>query len=79
MSFANGDLTCWVFDMDYSGYVLAHFPGFQAETPRLAAKFARTVDRAYESCAWVDDEAFSDALSVALYEFFSSPMLPEFY
>lgn len=79
MSFVRGDIARWEFDLDYSGYVIEHFPGFESETPRLAAKFARTIDCAYESYARMDDEAFALALSDELDEFFGSPKLPDFY
>ena len=65
VSFVNEDIARWEFGMHYSAYVIEHFPGFQAETPRLAAKFAKTVYLACESYAWMDDMAFSYALSEA--------------
>ncbi len=77
MAYVQGELARWEFDLDYSGYVITHFPGFQAETPSLAARFSSTVDRAYEAYAWMDHDAFAQALSVALDEFFGSPNLPD--
>lgn len=38
MDFANGDMSRWVFDMDYSGYVIEHFPEFEKEHPRLSQR-----------------------------------------
>lgn len=78
-AFVQDGLVRWEFDLDNSGYVLEHFPGFEAETPRLAAKFARTIDRACERSAWMDDMAFAYALSEELDEFFGTPKLQEFY
>lgn len=78
-SFVQDELARWEFDLDYSGYVLEHFPVFETETPRLAAKFASTIDRTYENCAWMDDVNFAYALSNALDEFLGTPMLPDFY
>lgn len=78
-SFVQDELARWEFDLDYSGYVLEHFSGFEAEAPRLAAKFARTIDRTYESCAWMDDVNFAYALSNALDEFLGTPTLQDFY
>ena len=79
MAFVNDNLARWEFDLDYSGNVLEHFPEFESETPKLAAKFARTVDRACESCAWMDDMALADALSDTLDGFFEAQNLPDFY
>lgn len=36
------------FGMDYSGYVIEHFPEMEKEYYILARKFADTVDNAYE-------------------------------
>ena len=41
-AYINGDMERQDFDMDYSGYVIEHFPAFETETPRLAARFANT-------------------------------------
>lgn len=79
MSFVNDDIARWEFDIDYSGYVLAHFPGFEAETPRLAAKFVKTIDQACVSYSWMDDKSFALALSDELDLFLGTPKLPDFY
>ena len=46
--FVNGDLERYFFDLDYSAYVIEHFPYMELEDPRLTDKFAYTIDRAYE-------------------------------
>lgn len=68
-SFVKGEISRFEFDLDYSGYVIEHFPHFEAEAPRLAAKFGRIIDGAYESCSWMTDDAFRLAMSDALDEF----------
>ena len=35
IDFANGDMSRFFFDLDYSGYVIEHFPEFEREHPRL--------------------------------------------
>ena len=47
VDFVNGDVERWEFDPDYAGYVIECFPKFEKEHPRLARRFADTVDRAY--------------------------------
>lgn len=79
LSYAEGKIDRWEFDLDYSGYVIEHFPGFEAETPRLAAKFARTVDAAYSYYAWMADDAFSSALAQALDEFMGVAPIPDIF
>ena len=46
--FADGILSRDAFDMDYSGYIIEHFPMMERENMRLAHKFADTVDSAVE-------------------------------
>ena len=36
------------FDLNYSGYVIEHFPEIERENARLARKFANTVEVNYE-------------------------------
>ena len=36
IDFANGNMSRREFDMDYSGYVIDHFPEFEREHPRLS-------------------------------------------
>lgn len=46
--FADGKISRYDFEMDYSGYVIEHFPMMDRENARLARKFASTVDNAVE-------------------------------
>ena len=46
--FADGEISRYDFEMDYSGYVIEHFPMMENENARLARKFASTVDGAVE-------------------------------
>lgn len=66
----------WEFDLNYSSYIIAHFPGFKAETPRLAAKFARTMDTVCSHYAWMTDDAFIAAIDKALDEFMGIAPMP---
>ena len=65
------------FDLDYSGYVIEHFPGFQAETPRLAARFANTIDRAYSFNSRLCDPSFRESIAYALDEFYGATKIPD--
>lgn len=67
------------FDLDYSGYVIEHFGPFEAETPRLAAKFARTVDAAYSNDSWMQDDSFRLAISDAVDELLGTAKIPDIY
>ena len=69
IDFANGDMDRYDFDMDYSGYVIEHFPAFEREHPRLARKFADTIDLKYDHFSWLPDDAFRDAIGEAVDEF----------
>ena len=68
--FVNGEIERLFFDLDYSHYVIKHFPYMENENERIARKFADTIDVAYER--WTDtdisDEAFREKISVALKE-----------
>lgn len=66
IDFANGGMSRRDFDMDYSGYVIEHFPEFEREHPRLSRRFADTIERTYSSCSWMTDEAFQDAIGAAV-------------
>ena len=68
--FADGDMERLFLDLDYSHYVIEHFPYMENENARIARKFADTVDVAYERWADSDlsDEAFREKISVALKE-----------
>lgn len=46
--FADGKMSRHDFELDYSGYVIEHFPMMEKENFRLARKFANIVDYAVE-------------------------------
>lgn len=46
--FVNGDLERYFFDLDYSAYVIEHFPHMELENSRFADRFAYIIDRTYE-------------------------------
>ena len=50
------------FDLDYSYYVKKDFPAFRREHPRLANRFADTIDCTYDACSNMADERFHDAI-----------------
>ena len=66
VDFVNGDVERGAFELDYAGYVIECFPKFEKEHPRLARRFADTVDRAYDIYAESPDEELRDALADAL-------------
>ena len=66
VDFADGNMSRQEFDMDYSGYVIEHFPEFEKEHPRLSRRFADTIDRTYSTCSWMTHDAFQYAISDAL-------------
>ncbi|MDD3833010.1 MAG: hypothetical protein PHR18_03795 [Oscillospiraceae bacterium] len=68
-AYVNGKMERWDFDLNYSGYVIEHFPEFQEETPRLAARFANTIDRTYSYGAALSDDSFRESIAYALDEF----------
>ena len=66
--FVNGQTDRLFFDLDYSAYVIEHFPHMERENPKLADRFAHTVDQAYE---WgtendLSDDDFRDEIAEAL-------------
>lgn len=69
VNFVNGNISRWDFDLDYSGYVIEHFPAFEQEHPRLSQRFADTIDRTYSDCSWMTDEEFRDAMADAVEAF----------
>ena len=77
IDFANGDMSREDFDMDYSGYVIEHFPEFEREHPRLSRRFADTIDRTYSTCSWMTDEAFRDAIEDAVDEFLGNESMAD--
>ena len=46
--FIDGEIDCYFFKLDYCAYVIEHFPYMEYENPRLADRFANTIDYAYE-------------------------------
>lgn len=68
--FVNGEIERYFFDLDYSAYVIEHFPHMEIEDGRLADKFAYTVDRAYErgTDLGLSDEEFRLEISNAFDE-----------
>ncbi len=46
--FINDEMERYFFDLDYSAYVIEHFPHMEHENSELAERFAYTVDRTYE-------------------------------
>lgn len=68
--FVNGELERYIFDLDYSAYVIEHFPHMELENSRFADRFAYTVDRAYErgTDLGLSDEEFRVEISNALDE-----------
>ena len=79
IDFANGDMSREDFDMDYSGYVIEHFPEFEREHPRLSWRFADTIDRTYSTCSRMTDEAFRDAIGDAADEFLGEAPVADIY
>lgn len=68
--FVNGEIERYFFDLDYSAYVIEHFPYMERENSKFAEKFADTIDRAYErgTDLGMDDEEFRLEISNALDE-----------
>lgn len=68
--FVNGELERYFFDLDYSAYVIEHFPHMELENNKFAERFAYTVDRAYErgTDLGLSDEEFRVEISNALDE-----------
>ena len=68
--FVNGEIERFFFDLDYSAYVIEHFPYMERENSKFAQKFADIIDWAYEhgSDIGLDDEEFKLEISNALDE-----------
>ncbi len=47
--FVNGEIERYFFDLDYSAYVIEHFPHMELENARFADKFAYTIDCVYRN------------------------------
>ena len=71
-SFVEGEMSRHEFDMDYSGYVIEHFPGFRKEHPRLASRFADTIDFAYDLGEHKSDDDLRASMADALDDFFGN-------
>lgn len=65
--FINGEIDRYFFDLDYSAYLIEHFPYMELEDSRLADRFANTVDLAYErgTALGLSDEEFRIEISNA--------------
>ena len=65
--FIDGEIDSYFFKMDYCAYVIEHFPHMEDENPRLADRFADTIDYAYERGAnlGLNDDEFRAEISVA--------------
>ena len=72
--FINGELDRYFFDLDYSAYVIEHFPYMEFENSKLADRFAYTVDRAYErgTALGLSEEDFRAEMSNALNKWLGS-------
>lgn len=79
IDFANGGMSRGEFDLDYSGYVVDYFPGFEEEHPHLARKFANTIEVAYEFCFRMEDELFRQAMGDAVGEFLGRNLIVDIY
>ena len=79
IDFANGDMSRWEFDMEYSGYVIEHFSEFQREHPRLSRNFADTIEHTYSTCSWMLDDRFQDTISDAVDEFLGTAPKADIY
>jgi hypothetical protein len=68
--FVNGEIERFFFDLDYSAYVIEHFPHMERENSRFAEKFAYTVDQTYDrgSDLGLSDEEFRVEIANALDE-----------
>jgi hypothetical protein len=65
--FVNGDLDRFFFDLDYSAYVIEHFPYMEFENAKIADNFVYTVDQAYDfgTALGLSDEEFRVEISKA--------------
>lgn len=79
ISFVNGNISRRDFDLDYSYYVKKDFPAFRREHPRLANRFADTIDQTYDACSYMADEDFRDAIADAIDEFLGITPEPDIF
>ena len=71
-SFACGEMSRFDFDLDYSGYIIEHFPYFREEHPRLAQRFVDTIEVAYVLGEHQSDEELQASMVEALDDFLSN-------
>lgn len=66
--FADDNMSRYNFELDYSAYVIEHFPKMEREDYSLARKFANTVDCAveYAEANNISDDDFRVAVNNAL-------------
>lgn len=66
--FADGKISRYDFELDYSGYVIEHFPMMEKENIRLARKFANTIDDTvdFAESRNIDDEEFRIMINTAI-------------
>ena len=69
--FADGKISRFDFELDYSGYVIEHFPMMELENKRLARKFANTIEAAVEYAEnhTVEDEDYRIMINNAICDF----------
>ena len=72
ISFSNGAISRRDFDLDYSYYVKKNFPAFTRGRPGLSSRFADTIDQTYDTCSYMADEDFQDAIADAVDEFWGN-------
>lgn len=78
--FVNGEMERFFFDLDYSAYVIEHFPGMEFENAGFADRFAGTIDLAYDHGTDLNlpDEEFRLKISNALDEWLGKKMIDIF-
>jgi len=66
--FADGKISRYFFEMDYSGYVIEYFPKMKRENAHLAQNFVSTVDNVveYAQANNISDEDFRIMVNNAL-------------
>jgi len=66
--FADGKISRYFFDMDYSGYVIEHFPKMKRENALLAQKFVSSIDDVVEHAQFnnISDDDYRILINNAL-------------
>ncbi len=69
--FADGKMSRFDFELDYSGYVIEHFPMMERENKSLARKFANTIEAAVEYAEnhTIEDEDYRIMINNAICDF----------